>query len=85
MKVACAFATDKGPRFFTGQFVARGIPLPIPYTTLQPDRARTYDDRNVAQLVTEYLNLIAGVHAGAPRRNWIVVDLPDSWTSGALT
>lgn len=73
-----ALATPRGPRFFTGRY-DQSTPIPMPYTTAHPDRAREYDDRNVARLVSEYLNLLDGLRAREPRRNWIVVELPEAW------
>lgn len=73
-----ALATPAGPRFFTGRY-DQSASIPTPYTTARPDRAREYDDRNVARLVSEYLNLLDGLRAREPRRNWIVVELPEAW------
>lgn len=51
-----------------------------PITTSAPDRAREYDDRKIAQVVADLLNVMDSARTGKRSQPWIVVDLPEVWT-----
>lgn len=62
-------------RFFSGRYAENGT-LPLPITTGCPEKARGYDNENVAQLVCVFLNLVASVVTkGTP---WAVMPLPEA-------
>jgi len=62
-------------RFFSGRYADHNT-LPMPVTTGRPDKARGYDNENVAQLVCVFLNLISSVIThGKP---WAVMPLPEA-------
>lgn len=83
MKLAVARMVGRQPRFFTGGYVeplgGAALPMRSPITTGQPDEARVYDDRVVAQLVCGFLNLLAGIRSASLAKPWIVVELPEEW------
>lgn len=81
-KFAVARQCGRQVRFFGGDFTRDpAIVLPSPITTGQPDQAKAYDEQVVADLVVAYLNLIDGLKTGAHTRPWIVMELPEAWTS----
>jgi hypothetical protein len=68
------------PRFFAGRYVAgESLQLMCPVTTGQPDEARAYEDRVVAELVKNFLNVLAGIATGTTAAPWIVMELPEAW------
>lgn len=83
MKVAVGKMVGGQPRFFAGRYAAtaNAIGVHSPVTTGEPDRASTYDNKAVAQLLADAFNAFDGIEAGAPCRDWIVVDLPEEWLS----
>jgi hypothetical protein len=79
MKYALARPSRTQPRFFAGRYLP-GDPMPLPVTTGQPDHAKTYEDRVVAELMMAYLNLLVGIATGVNSQPWIIMPLPEAWT-----
>lgn len=67
------------PRFFAGSY-AQNQSIPIPVTTGAPDKAQSYDDAKIAQIVVDFFNAFDGLKTRVPQRNWIVIELPEAWT-----
>jgi hypothetical protein len=82
-KLAVARMIRGQPRFFDGRYciVESGLSLLTPVTTGAPDKARAYDDRVVAQLIVDFLNVLDGIHSGERTQPWIVMPLPEAWSS----
>ena len=51
-----------------------------PVTTGQPDEAKTWEDRVVAELVAGFLNVLYGVDTGVNSQPWIIMEMPEAWT-----
>jgi hypothetical protein len=85
MTLAVARMKRGQPRFFDGRYCVgeAGLSLLKPLTTGAPEKARTYsdDDRIVAQLVVDFLNVLDGIHTGERTQPWIIMPLPEAWTS----
>lgn len=77
---ACARLIDSQPRFFQ-RFADRTAPLKLvsPVTTGRPDHAKTYDDRGVAVVMCEVLNLAVALRTSSTAKPWIVIELPEEW------
>jgi hypothetical protein len=65
-------------------FVAFGATTPdlrtVPLiTTGEPDKARAYDSRVVAELIVGLLDVIDSIGTGQPQKAWIVMPLPEEW------
>lgn len=67
------------PRFFAGTYVGNKT-IPVPVTTAEPDKAKVYESKNVAQVAVDFFNAFDGLKARKPQRNWIVMELPEAWT-----
>jgi len=68
------------PRFFIGfRDTVSPLGLASPLITAEPDKARAYDSRAVAELMVDFLDFIDSAGAGTRRRNWIVMPLPEEW------
>ncbi len=72
--------SDHGhPRFFTGRYAAgASLALMSPVTSRQPDQARGYEDKVVAELVVGFLNTLEGIHSSENARPWILMELPEA-------
>jgi hypothetical protein len=79
-KLALARPLRGQPRFFAGRYEPSDIACMTPVTTGQPDRAKTYQDRAVAEIVAAFLNVLDGIHTGTTARPWIIMELPEAWT-----
>ena len=79
-KWALARPDNGQPRFFTGRYVAgESLALMSPVTSRQPDEARAYDDKAVAEVVVALLNVGVACRTGENSRPWIVMELPEAW------
>lgn len=79
-RFAVARLIDRQPRFFVGRYDHKAtVPYASPVTTGQPDQAKAYDDRNIAQIVCAALNVFASVKAGRLEQPWITIELPEAW------
>jgi hypothetical protein len=80
MKYAVAKAEKGQPRFFTGRYVAgASLALMSPVTSAQPDQAKEYPDKAVAEVVVALLNVGVVCATGENSQPWIVMQLPDAW------
>lgn len=78
MKFAVARQLRGQPRFFVGSYVQNQT-IPIPVTTGAPDKAKSYDDRQIALIMVDVFNAFDGLKTRAPQRNWTVIELPEAW------
>ncbi|WP_420132620.1 hypothetical protein [Rhodopseudomonas sp.] len=79
-KFAVARMVGGQPRFFLGfteQTAAHGLAGVL--ITPEPDKAREYDSRVIAELMVDFLDFLDSTGAGERRRNWIVMPLPEEW------
>lgn len=79
-KFAVARMIAGQPRFFLGfaeQTAAHGFARVL--ITQEPDKAREYDSRVIAELMVDFLDFLDSAGAGERRRNWIVMPLPEQW------
>jgi hypothetical protein len=81
MKFALARPEHGQPRFFTGRYVAgESLQLMSPITSGQPDQAKTWEDRVVAELVMALLNIGVVCKTGDNAKPWIIMEMPEAWT-----
>lgn len=83
MTLAVARMRNGRTRLFAGRFHTRASTIGCfkPFVTGSLDRAKEYDDQVVAQAIADYLNVLDTIHTGRRSLPWIVLTLPEAWTS----
>ena len=61
------------PRFFAGEYDLTATTF-SPTTTGQPDKARTYESREIAEVLAIVFNALDGA------KQWVPVELPEEFT-----